>query len=211
MAELTTVQGIDVSRWQGAFDWKAHAGKIGFGMAKATEGLDFTDPEFGNNWNGMWELGRMMPRFAYHFLHAAENPAAQAERLVATVKPHGLLPGDNFVLDVEATDSGTGLNDEEARAVVAQRSKIFLQRVNALAPGHRVLVYTGVSFAQEGNCAGLDPWYLWVADYGVSVPKVPAPWHQWTFWQWSGNPLDLDRFNGTTAALAAFARMPDKR
>jgi GH25 family lysozyme M1 (1,4-beta-N-acetylmuramidase) len=211
MAAVTAVPGIDVSRWQGAFNWKAHAGKIGFGMAKADEGLDITDPEFGNNWNGMWELDRLMPRFAYHFFHAALDPVAQAARLVATVKAHGLLPGDNFVIDCEATDPDTGLNDEEAPAVTAARLRECLGHVNVLAPGHRVLVYTNTAFGQAGNCAGANPWYLWVADYGVNSPKVPAPWHQWTFWQWSGNPLDLDRFNGTTAALRAFTRMPDKR
>ena len=37
----------------------------------------------------------------------------QAERFVATIKPHGLLPGDNLVLDLEATESN-GANDNEA-------------------------------------------------------------------------------------------------
>jgi lysozyme len=211
MAEVTAVQGIDVSKWQGAFDWAAWKGKIGFGMAKATEGLDETDDEFGANWNGMWELNRLMPRFAYHFFHASEDPVAQAERLVATVRTHGLLPGDNFVWDIEATDNDTGLNDEEAPAVTAARARQGLQHVNALAPGHRVLPYMGPAFAEAGHSAGLEAWYLWLADYGVSTPKVPAPWSRWTFWQWSGNPLDLDRFNGDQAHLDAFTRMPEKR
>lgn len=206
-----TVNGIDVSRWNGAFNWKAQAGKIEFAAAKATEGLDITDPQFGNNWNGMWELNRLMPRYAYHFFHAAEDPVAQAERLVATAKSHGLLPGDNFLWDMEATDDETGLNDEERPAVVAARVRIALQHVNALAPGHRVEVYTNLAFAEAGNCDGLGAWYLWLADYGVTTPRVPAPWHQWTHWQWSGNPLDLDRFNGTVDALRAFTRMPDSR
>jgi len=206
-----TVPGIDVSQWQGAFDWKAQAGKIGFGMCKATEGLDETDPEFANNWNGMWELNRLMPRFAYHYFHAALDPQDQACRLLAAVKPHGLLPGDNLVIDAEATDDQTGLNDEETPAVAAARAKECLQHINALAPGHRVLVYTNPWFAELGGCEGLDPWYLWLADYGVTEPKVPAPWTHWTFWQSSGTTLDLDRFNGNLDALRAFTRMPDHR
>lgn len=206
-----TVPGIDVSKWQGAFDWKAQAGKIGFAAAKATEGLDETDDEFGNNWNGMWEIGKLMPRFAYHYFHAALDPVAQAEHLVATVKSHGLLPGDNLVIDAEATDNQTGLNDEETPAVTAARLKQCLQHVNTLAPGHRVLVYTNPAFAEAGNCTDLYPWYLWLADYGVAEPSVPPPWGRWTIWQWSGTTLDLDRFNGGPDALRAFTRMPDKR
>jgi GH25 family lysozyme M1 (1,4-beta-N-acetylmuramidase) len=121
---MATVNGIDISRWQGAFDWKAHPG-LNFGMAKATEGTGLTDPEFGNNWDAMWDYqaDHRLPRFAYSYFHSALDPVQQAEFLVLTAKKHGLLEGDNFVLDVEATDDETGLNDEEAPAVTAKRSR----------------------------------------------------------------------------------------
>lgn len=211
MAELTAVQGIDVSQWQGSFDWSARAGKIGFAMAKATEGDAVTDPEFAANWDGMWALDRQMPRFAYSYFHASLDPVAQAAHLVATVAGRGLLAGDNFVLDVEATDETSGLNDGRPPEVTAAAAAACLREVNRLAPGHRVLVYTNPGFAEAGNCEGLGAWYLWVANYGVSSPRVPAPWDRWTFWQWSGDPLDLDRFSGSAESLRALTRMPDRR
>jgi len=61
-------------------------------MCKITEGLTISDPTFVSNWNAMWELNRTMPRFGYQFFHASDDPVRQAERFVATVKPHGLLP-----------------------------------------------------------------------------------------------------------------------
>src|SRR6185437_13850063 len=90
---LTVVQGLDVSKWQGDFNWKAWKGKIGFGMAKATEGDGWTDPEFGANWDAMWWMNsaHTFPRWAYHFFHPAQDPVVQAAHLVATVKGHGLL------------------------------------------------------------------------------------------------------------------------
>jgi len=201
-----TEPGIDVSYAQGKFNWTAQHGHVAFGAAKATEGLTVTDPQFAANWDGMWFLNatHTVPRFAYHFFHPDDDPVAQAEHLVATVKPHGLLAGDNFLCDLETSD---GL----PAATVAARARTFLAKVNALAPGHRVLVYTNPATAATGACAGLDPWFLWIADYGVSKPVVPRPWSRWTFWQNSGATLDTDRYNGTEAELLAFTRMPKSR
>lgn len=206
------VRGIDVSRWQGPdFDWKQHPG-LSFGMAKATEGTGFTDPAFAADWAGLWDYqaDHRLPRFAYHFFHAALDPVQQAEFFVLTVKQHGLLMGDNFVLDLEATGSD-GLNDQLAPADTARRGVAFLHTVNQMAPGHRVMVYTDPSFARAGNVTAMAAWYLWVADYGVSKPEVPEPWAGWTMWQDGASPVDTDQYNGDLASLLAFTRMPDKR
>jgi len=205
-----TVRGIDISRWQGDFDWHTQPG-LSFGMVKATES-DFTDPQFGANWDKMWWYQRdhLFPRFAYSYFRAAQDPVQQAEFLVLAVKRHGLLAGDNFVLDMEAT-SKDGTNDGLPPAEVARRGIAFLHTVNQMAPGHRVLVYTYPAFARAGNCAGMDPWYLWIANYLVSKPEVPAPWHNWTMWQDGESPIDTDRYNGDLPSLLAFTRMPDKR
>ena len=204
MTSLTVVQGIDVSQWQGNLDWGAWKGKVGFAMAKATEGDSETDPQFAHNWAGMLALDRRLCRFSYAFFHPAQDPVVQAAHLVATVRGHGLLPGDNFVLDLE-------VNDGLPPSVVAERARTCLQHVNELAPGHRALVYTMPSFAQAGNCEGLGSWHLWLASYGVPAPVVPAPWDRCVFWQYTDQPVDGDRFMGDEAELLAFARMPGKR
>ena len=207
MASQTVVQGIDISNIQGGeFPWQQWRGKIGFGLIKAVEGDGFTDPDFGRNWDSLWclQADHRLPRFAYSFFHPAQDPVVQAAHLVATVKGHGLLPGDIFVLDLEVTD---GLPPH----LVAERAKVCLQHVNELAPGHRVLLYTMPSFAQAGNCEGLDPWRLWLADYGVPAPTAPKPWDRCTMWQYSDQPIDGDRFMGTEDELLAFTRMPDCR
>jgi lysozyme len=202
----TVVQGIDVSQWQGAFPWGQWKGRIGFGLAKATEGDGETDPEFGHNWDSMWALqpDHRFVRFAYSFFHPAQDPVVQAAHLVATVRGHGLLPGDNFVCDLE-------VNDGLPPGIVARNAATFLHKVNEFAPGHRVLLYTFPAFAQEGNCAGLESWRLWLADYGVPVPTAPRPWDRATFWQYTDQPIDGDRFMGTEDELLAFTRMPDCR
>ena len=94
---------------------------------------------------------------------------------------------------------------------MAERARTILHTANSLAPTHRVLVCTNPGFAGTGACAGLEPWFLWVANYGVSAPPVPKPWLHWTFWQYTGSPVDTDRFNGTEARLLTFTRMQKSR
>src|ERR1700728_4247707 len=138
---MADASGIDVSYAQGSFNWGAYKGKINFGMCKVTEGLTITDPDWVHNWNSIWSLNSAhnLPRFAYHFFHASDDPVKQAERLVSTVKTHGLLAGDNFVCDLEATESN-GSNDNVAPATVAARGRQFLERVDRLASGPRGVV-----------------------------------------------------------------------
>ena len=211
---MSTEQGIDVAWPQGArYNWHQWAGKIQFGMAKATEGTALPDPDFKNNWDAMWWLqpDHRLPRFAYHFFHAAQDPGDQAEYFTDVVKAHGLLPGDNLVADFEPTDPDTGLNDDVQPARFAELAVGFLRHCNQLAPGHRILPYMNPSFAAAGHSAGMQSWYLWVADYDVTRPAVPEPWTQWTFWQRGATPVDLDVFNGDHDHLLAFTRMPAAR
>lgn len=210
---MATVEGIDVSNWQGKFDWSAWKNRIGFGMAKATEGAGLVDAEFEANWDAMWWLrpDHRLPRFAYAFFRAGQDPDEQAYHLVETVKKCGLLPGDNFVLDCEETVSGSGENDGISAARCAPLAVRCLRKVNDLAPGHRVCPYLNPDWARRGGSAGMASWFLWLAEYGVSQPQVPPPWNRWTFWQNGDDPLDADVYNGDEASLLAFTRMPDRR
>lgn len=204
-----TEPGIDVAWPQGQrFSWDAYKG-ISFAMCKATEGTGNTDPTFAHNWDSMWWLNatHTVPRFAYHEFHGAEDPVAQAQHLVSTVKTHGLLPGDHFVCVIEESAGNTGVPAHQ----VASNGVTFLQHVNALAPGHRVLVCANPSYIQAGNCAGMGSWFLWVEHYGVAKPTVPSPWKTWTFWQKGDSPIDTDVFNGTGEQLLEFCRMPARR
>src|SRR5687768_13184555 len=47
---MARVHGVDVSQWQGVMNWTTtyNAGAR-FAIAKATQGVGFTDPQFDNN------------------------------------------------------------------------------------------------------------------------------------------------------------------
>src|SRR5689334_2979175 len=57
-AHGSTVQGVDVSYYQGAVDFRAvrHAGNL-FGIARISDGLSHPDERFTENWSGMETAG----------------------------------------------------------------------------------------------------------------------------------------------------------
>jgi lysozyme len=200
----TTVEGIDVSHWDGAIDWAKVAGSgRTFAIAKATEGTSFLDPQFHANWTGMKAAG--LVRGAYHFFRPADSGAQQADWFLSSVG--GLAAGDlPPVLDWEVTDS-------VANAVDVQGVQDFVDRVRART-GLTTIVYTSARFLSTvGNPTQFASLPLWDANWNVSCPNIPAAWGTWTIWQYSATgvvagvdptvSVDLNRFNGTAAQLQA--------
>jgi lysozyme len=206
---MTNVLGVDVSNYQQFFDWTAYKGKIGFGAAKASEGIllptgtYWEDPYFSYNWNAMKDLG--IYRFAYHFAHANENPQGQAQFFFNLVRDYGLDKGDNFFLDLEAA---YGMTPSQ----VSSWARQFMREMESLTKGHhRILIYTFPYFAQSGYCAGLENWFLWIANFETNYPNVPDPWSQWAFWQYQDNPSpDRDEFHGDEKQLKEFCTTSGK-
>jgi lysozyme len=194
--------GIDLSSFQPSFDWSAEKGRIAFAFIKATEGTTIRDPDFAINWQQAKAIG--IVRGAYHFAHPANGAATEARAFVDQVRAHGLNPGDLLALDLETTD-----NLSPAR--VSEFARNWCADVTA-ATGHTPVVYTFLSFAQQGNCAGLGHYPLWIAEPSAPAgrPVVPRPWSTWTFHQYGTaqvgtNIVDVNVFHGDNAALKAFA------
>lgn len=202
--ELTTVppgpnqvEGIDVSHFQGAINWAAEKaqGRM-FGVASVGDGL-YQDPTFATNWSAMKAAGVI--RGAYQYFEPAGDPIAQADILIAKVGKlgDGDLPA---TVDVEATGG-------QSAATIATKVGQWLARVEA-GTGKKPMIYTGPYFWQSNVVsAAYGAYPLWIADYGVSRPQVPAGWSTFKIWQYSdsGGTLDVDRFEGTLAELQAFA------
>lgn len=171
-------------------------------MAKATEGLTYTDSDFAKNWKGM-EASGIKVRGAYHFGHANDNAKAQVEHFLATVGT--LKAGDFLVLDIEAADS-------QSPTQVASFSAEFVHLLRNKTHGKPVFVYTGAWFwdPQAGGSSSCQNFPLWVSGYSSS-PPMPKGWSKWTFWQYSDKAsvpgisggCDYSRFYGTSAELHA--------
>lgn len=205
MTTTPTVNGIDVSHFQGAVDWAAvkAAGKA-FAFAKASDGITYTDPQFKTNWQGIKAAGLL--RGAYHFYESNDDPVAQANNFIKAV---GTLAAGDLppVLDIEAFKGNYGT------ATLAANVQTWLNTVQQ-ALGRTPIIYTGPSFWNQYMNNQFSAYPLWIAQYGVSQPTLPNGWSKWTFWQSSESgtvagvtgSVDIDVFAGSMANLLALAK-----
>ena len=201
-----TIEGVDISHWQGTINWTsvAGAGKK-FAFMKATEDTNYTDPTYTSNRSSARSAGLVVG--AYHFAQPSAtvgNGAAQADHFINVASP---ASGDLYpVLDLERSN---GLTWTQMTVWV----KEFLERVYQRT-GVRGVIYCSPSFWK--NYMGDTGWFasngytiLWVAHWTTAPsPIMPAAnWggKSWTFWQYTSDGtvpgisgrVDLDRYNGT--------------
>lgn len=176
MTDTSEIHGIDVSHYQGDIDWaKVKAAGIVFAYAKATDGDTYTDPKFHANWQGM--LGAGVLRGAYHFFQTNDDPATQANHFVEAI---GALGADDLppVVDLEVSNGVYGGNS------IAANLQIWLDTVES-ATGRTPMIYTNSGFWNKTVSGDFSRYPLWVAEYDVSAPKIPAGWSGWNLWQYS--------------------------
>lgn len=193
-----TVQGIDVSHHQNTIDWnQVGAAGYQFAFIKALEGITSFDPDFQANWAGAEAVGLL--RGAYHFYHPDDDPQEQAEAFLSIYQPS---PGDlPPALDIEITDS-------QSASTIVQGIQVWLSTV-AEKVGVPPILYTDPSFWKSLGTQQFGSYPLWIADYGVASPSIPAGWTRWTFWQYSETgsvsgitgTVDLNHFQGSLEEL----------
>ena len=200
----TLIDGIDVSYWQLDIDWpKVKAAGKKYAIMRAAHALK-ADTKFAYNWKNCHAVG--LHCGVYQYFEPDIDPVAQADLMISMMGK--LSPGDlPPVIDVES--KGTATPSQFAAAIGK-----WMDRVEK-ATGRKPMIYTGAYFWEDYVKSSIwvnNP--LWHAQYCTSCcPNIPNPWKKWTFWQHSstgkvsginGN-VDLNRFNGDTSALSAFA------
>ena len=201
----TKIIGIDISHYQHQVDWvQVKASGNQFAFIKASEGTSI-DPLYRLHVEAARREGIIVG--SYHFFHPKADPVIQARTMIDATQ--GCFIGDlPHVLDVELADGLKVLGAQAADNVLK-----FLQFVES-ATGMTPIIYTAASFfLGEQNPSAFARYPLWVANYGVSTPKLPAPWKDWKFWQYSEHQpvagvgkIDADFFNGSLADLQAMTK-----
>jgi GH25 family lysozyme M1 (1,4-beta-N-acetylmuramidase) len=201
--------GVDLSHYQGSVSWsKVRSDGISFAFMKATEGSTYADPTLQRNWQGAEQVG--IYRSAYHFARPSTGTAAAQARFFVAKAGRFADPGDlPPVLDLEASG---GLGPAALRSWVST----WLTTVERLT-GRTPILYFSPSFWTDhmGNSTAFTRYPLWIANYTTGAPRVPGGWPTWTFWQRTSSgrvsgisgSVDMNRFNGTTAALARLANV----
>ena len=198
----TTLEGVDVSTYQGTIDWaKVKASGRAFAITRVGDGLG-GDNTFAANWAGIKSAG--MVRGAYQFFRASDDPIQQADILlgkIGTPQDGDLAP----TLDLEVTDG-------QSASVIVSKVKQWLEHVKAKT-GRTPMIYTSPGFWPSVGNPDLSAYVLWVAHWGTTCPTIPPGWNGFTFHQYSDSgsvsgisgAVDLDVFNGDQAALDKLA------
>jgi lysozyme len=170
------ITGMDVSAWQGGINWtKAAKSGARFAYIKVSQRL-YADKLFFQNWPGAKSAGLL--RGGYHYLVWDRDPLEQAEAFCDLLKddPGELPPAADF-------EERSGVP-----ADAADRLKRFLGAVEYRL-NIKPAIYTSPDFWK--NYGSSDPdwaqYPLWIANYQVNQPFIPAPWKGYTFWQHSNN------------------------
>jgi lysozyme len=206
IAGVASAQGIDVSNFQGKFNWPsavAAVPSLAFGVFRLTQGLgaagtNSPDPYAAYNHAAIRDAG--LYRMAYHFFDPTLSGAGQARYFVDEHNKLGIASTNALWLDNES------LNGLPAGAV-AEVCQDFMQELAILLPHNPIGVYSNFNFANIGADSGLGQYPLWLAFPSSRAPQAPSPWVNWTAWQWGtrfagGQTVDADAFNGTPADLA---------
>ena len=201
----TTVEGVDVSEFQGSINWNSvHSSGRDFAITRVSDGTGHLDPTFAANWAGIKAAG--MVRGVYQFFEGTESGTAQADLLIQQV---GTLGADDLppVADVEVLDGASG-------SQLVSNLAAWVAEIKAKT-GRTPMIYTAPGFwnglPSTGQFSGE---VLWVANWGVSCPDTPTPWTAWKFWQYDdgqatpnvpgiSGAVDKDKFNGSLAQLQA--------
>ena len=203
-----SIRGIDISHHQGEINWeklsKATIGSEGvcFVFIKATEGENFMDENFNENFYEAREYG--MIRGAYHYFNPSVPAKIQAEYYLKQVHLEaGDLPP---VLDIE--ERGT-LSVEKLQKAAREWLDIVEHKYN-VPP----ILYTNYKFKEAYlSSKEFERYPYWIAHYYVRNLTYKG---QWKFWQHTdcgrlqgiNEKVDLNIYNGSMYDLKRLC-LPD--
>ncbi|WP_215223656.1 GH25 family lysozyme [Echinicola shivajiensis] len=195
------ILGIDVSHFQGDINWEQiKADKVYFAYDKATQGDSFKDPDYYENQKAAHQIGLL--HGAYHFYISSDSPEKQAQNFLETLDyTNSDLPP---VLDLEEGGIKSPLDESKFQSDVLTWLKIVEEKLNI-----QPIIYTnnpfGNQYLKHPEFAKYD---LWIAEYGVTKPKIPQTWEEkgWLIWQRS----DKKTINGAKGNVDHDLFNPDK-
>jgi lysozyme len=203
------INGIDISHWQGDIDWSTvYNSDYKFAFVKATEGVDYPDPNFKTNMNGGSNAGMLMG--AYHFATpytSGQNDAVAEAQYFVNVSSNYLEEG--YLRPVLDLEQGADLGTETLSNWVHD----WMNTVKT-ATGVEPILYVNSNYANNHLDSSVSQYDLWIAHWTYNPDTFPNTgiWAVWDFWQYSDNgsvpgisgDVDLDIFNGDMARLNTF-------
>ena len=188
------VKGLDVSNHQGTIDWKKVPHTYKFIYIKATEGNDFTDDYFAQNWKEAKEQGFLVG--AYHFFSVRSTGKQQAASFISIVpKDLNSLPP---VVDIEID---LKRNPQQIRKELQDFCSI-LQEYYQKKP----ILYVTYETYNAYIDGYFNDYQIWIRDV-LKFPSLKD--RQWLLWQYNNRGriqginsfVDINVLNGNLEDL----------
>ena len=200
------VRGVDVSAYQGTIDWKKLSEQnIQFAYIKATEGSEFVDEKFQENYKNAQETDLKIG--AYHFFSYDSEGATQAENFINNVeKIDNMLPP---VIDVEFYGEYEKNNPDKEKT--QEQLRILIDKIKENYEVSPIIYATNESY-ELYIANNFEDCEIWIRDI-IKSPDLPDN-REWTFWQYTNREIldgyqgeetyiDMNVFNGTQEEFAA--------
>ncbi|MGL3796834.1 GH25 family lysozyme [Lactiplantibacillus plantarum] len=209
-----SLNGFDVASYQAGMNVGEIAGD--FALVKATEGIDYTNPEFNGHAKQTLSAGKKLG--VYHFIRDDSDIKQQADYFLTVVKSY--IGKAMLVLDFENT-TGSTIQSQAGVGLAKQWLDYVYQQT-----GVRPVLYTGVSCENSLDWSSVVKanYGLWIAQYNnYNVVNGYQPrdlygslkhWKTAVMFQytstgqlpgWNGN-LDFDVFYGDKSAWDKYAK-----
>ncbi len=172
----TSIEGIDVSHYQGRINWDAVAGSggIAYVYMKATEGATLVDDTYEYNLKEARRVGLKVG--SYHFYRPNTDWKQQLKNLTAVVKPEeqDLLP----IIDIEQRGRGSREHFiKNLKAFIAQVTKVY---------GRKPLLYTFQNFYNKHLVGEFEDYPWMIARYREDEPTLNDG-KDYVIWQYTSS------------------------
>lgn len=187
------VTGIDISAHTGKIDFdKILIQGIDFVYLKTTEGENFIDPKFDENYSNA--SIKQIPVGFYHFFRFNKDGKIQASNFLKNIK--GKKTSLPLVIDIEEWGNVSSKSREE---IVSEITKFIITVENNTAS--KLMIYSNESSYKKYIKGNFDNNEIWICSFS----KKPNIEKKWTLWQHSHKGkldgadgwVDINTFNGT--------------
>ena len=191
--------GIDISHHQGKIRWEElRTENISFVIIKATEGANYKDQKFLDNWTnskkGDYKTG------AYHFYRLCKNGKEQAENFISVVP----RSEENLPPAVDLEFGGNCKTDKSKEKILSE-IKEFLYAVESHYQ-KKPIIYATNEFYEEFLVKEFKEYPIWIRDL-FKRPELDG--RNWTIWQFANRAhlkgidgfVDLNVINGKSMQI----------
>lgn len=169
-------EGIDVSGWQENINYEeVRNSGIDIVYMKASEGSNFVDPYFNQNYTNAKANGLKVGFYHYLTARSVEEAMIEARFFVATIS--GKNPDCKLAMDFESFGSLTVSEINEIGIA-------FIRTVESLSK-KEVVIYSNTNDATTIFEGEITNYPLWVAQYEVEEPTPNGKWDTWVGWQYT--------------------------